>query len=145
MAKNTRFKLPAAAYLIIIENDSVLLIKRKGSWRAGFWSLIAGHIDGNETMKEAIAREAFEEAGIVVRPDQLEVTCVMHRKADDTEYFDVFLRAKTWSGNLEIREPDKIEEMGFFPLDSLPEKTLDYVERALRLNGSGISYIDHGW
>ena len=145
MSKNNRFKLPAAAYLVLIQDDSILLAKRKGSWKAGWWSLVAGHIDGDETMKDAIAREAYEEVGLIIKPEDLDVKCVMHRKAEDTEYFDVFLQPRKWEGKLEIREPDKIADLQFFSLKDLPDMLLEYVKEAIDASKKGISYIDHGW
>jgi 8-oxo-dGTP diphosphatase len=140
-----RFTLPAAAYLILIKQDKILLAQRKGGWAAGMYSLVAGHIDGSETMKQAIVREAKEEIGIDIQPDQLSITCVMHRYSDDTEYFDVFLKADTWEGEPSNCEPDKIEKLDFFPMDQLPESLLDHVKTALSAMGQGVSYIDFGW
>ena len=145
MTKNNRFTLPAAAYLVLIQDGSILLAKRKGSWKAGWWSLVAGHIDGDETMKEAIVREAYEEVGLVIKPDDLDITCVMHRKAEDTEYFDVFLQPTKWEGIPEIREPDKIADLQFFSIKDLPEMLLDYVKTAIDAGNEDISYIDYGW
>ncbi|PIX62518.1 hypothetical protein CO057_02925 [Candidatus Uhrbacteria bacterium CG_4_9_14_0_2_um_filter_41_50] len=50
---------------------------------------MSGHLDGAETTKMAIAREALEEAGITVYPDNLEVAHIMHRYRPEREYFDI--------------------------------------------------------
>ncbi len=146
MSKNVlRFTLPAAAYLILIHENQILLAKRKGGWASGSYSLIAGHIDGSETMKQAISREALEEAGIEISPSDLTVTCVMHRKDVDTEYFDVFLRADNWKGRPVIQEPDKMSDLRFFPLDKLPDNLLEHVKAAIQHIEQGVTYLDYGW
>lgn len=145
MTKTKRFTLPAAAYLILIKDNKILLAEKKGGWSAGMYCLVAGHIDGNERMKDAIVREAFEEVGITLHPDDLEIKCVMHRMSEDTEYFDVFIQAGNWKGEPLNREPDKIGHLEFFPLDNLPENLVDHVKCALNAIEHGQMYIDYGW
>lgn len=145
MINTKRFTLPAAAYLILIKDQKILLAQRKGGWSSGMYSLVAGHIDGNETMKEAIVREAHEEVGITLNPDDLEIKCVMHRMSEDAEYFDVFIQASQWIGEPVNQEPDKIGDLQFFSLDDLPSNLLDHVKCALNAVEHGQKYIDYGW
>lgn len=97
MMQAERFKLKSAVYLIIRDNDKVLLSLRQNTgWKDGNYSLVAGHVDGGESALEAMCREAKEEAGITIQPDDLVFTHVMHRlNADpDDEYVDFFSSAK---------------------------------------------------
>ena len=71
--------------------------------------MIAGHIDGNEEVKAAAIREAREEAGIEIRPSDIEVVGVMHRRAGD-ERVSFFLAASKWSGDIVNAEPDKCDD-----------------------------------
>ncbi len=62
-----RYKFICAVYLILIKENKVLLLKRANTgYEDGNYSLVAGHMDGNETIKQAMIREATEEAGIVM-------------------------------------------------------------------------------
>jgi 8-oxo-dGTP pyrophosphatase MutT (NUDIX family) len=62
-----RFKLIPAVYLILRRNDEVLLLRRANTgYQDGKYSLIAGHLDGDELATEGMIREAKEEAGIVI-------------------------------------------------------------------------------
>lgn len=140
-----RFQLYGACYLVLIENGKILLGRRQGAWAAGKYSMVAGHLDGGETMKQSMMREAHEEAGIILKPEDLEVVLVMHRKSADREYFDAFLQAKKWAGKIEILEPDKCDDLRFFPLDKLPEGLLDYIKVAIDCIHQGVHYIDYGW
>ena len=52
----------SAVHIIIMDNDMILLQKRKGTklW-PGYYALPAGHIDQGENQYEALIREAKEE------------------------------------------------------------------------------------
>jgi 8-oxo-dGTP diphosphatase len=140
-----RFQLYGACYLVLIENEKVLLGRHQGAWAAGKYSMVAGHLDGGETMKQSMMREALEETGIILKPEDLEVVLVMHRKSADREYFDAFLLAKKWTGKIEIKEPDKCDDLGFFSLNKLPDDLLGYIKVAIDCIHKGIHYIDYGF
>ena len=62
-----RYKYICAVYLILIKGNQILLLKRVNTgYEDGKYSLVAGHMDGNETIKQAMIREAREEAGIAI-------------------------------------------------------------------------------
>ncbi len=131
MMQAERFKLKSAVYLIIRDNDKVLLSLRQNTgWKDGNYSLVAGHVDGGESALEAMCREAKEEAGITIQPDDLVFTHVMHRlNADpDDEYVDFFFECKKWSGELTNAEPEKCAGLDWFSISQLPGNTLDYIK-----------------
>ena len=85
-----KFTLRAAVYLIPIRSNEVLLSRRfQTGWMDGKYSLVAGHIDGKESVFTAMIREAKEEAGIKVSKEDLIPVKVMHRNSDH-EYIDFF-------------------------------------------------------
>ncbi|MBI2028871.1 NUDIX domain-containing protein [Candidatus Gottesmanbacteria bacterium] len=58
------FELRSAVYLVMVKNDRLLIQRRyKTGWMDGRYSLIAGHLEGEETAFSAMVREAKEEAG----------------------------------------------------------------------------------
>ena len=92
-----RFKVPFAVYLIPKKDGKICFLRRANTkFMDGYLSLIAGHIDGNETAKEAMVREAKEEAGIDIQLEDLHFACVMHRKSQDSEYVDFFFSCSKW-------------------------------------------------
>ena len=96
---NERFTLRAAVYLILIKNGKTLLSRRSNTgWMDGKYSLIAGHLDGNETVFDTMIRESFEEAGVKVVKEDLIPVKVLHRKSNDQEYMDFFFLADKWEG-----------------------------------------------
>lgn len=140
-----RFKLVAAVHLFLVRGDEVLLARRCNTGYAdGQYSVIAGHLDGSEAVRDAAIREAREEADIDIAPGDLMVVGVMHRRAED-ERVDFFVAATRWSGELVNAEPHKCDDLTWYRLDRLPENTIPYVRRALDNYRRGIWFDSFGW
>jgi 8-oxo-dGTP diphosphatase len=140
-----RFKLPSAVHLFLLRDGATLLSRRfHTGYEDGCYSVIAGHLDGGEEVKAAAMREAAEEAGILVSPDDLDVVGVMHRKSDD-ERIEFFLVASRWRGEITNREPDKCDDLSWHALDRLPSNMVPYVRRALDNYGAGRWFDSVGW
>ena len=140
-----RFKLLSAVHLFLIREGSVLLLRRFNTgYEDGKYSVIAGHLDGNEQVKTAAIREAREEAGIVIAPRDLQVVGVMHRRSED-ERIDFFLAATSWSGEVRNCEPHRCDRLAWFDLDKLPENVVPYVGRALENYRRGVWFDSFGW
>lgn len=140
-----RFKLIAAVHLFLIRDGQVLLARRCNTGYAdGQYSVIAGHLDGDEEVATAANREAREEAGIAIAPADLAVVGVMHRRAED-ERIDFFVAATRWTGELVNAEPHKCDDLAWFPLDRLPDNVVPYVRRALDNYRRGSWFDSYGW
>ncbi len=141
-----RITLVAAAYLVLMKDSKILLLRRFNTgYEDGNYSMIAGHLNGDETFIECIIREAKEEASINLIPDDLKVVHTMHRKATDHERIDIFIEAKKWKGELKIMETNKCGDLRWFDISSLPENVIPYVRRAIECISKGIFYSEHGW
>jgi 8-oxo-dGTP pyrophosphatase MutT (NUDIX family) len=104
----SRFKAIPESHLILIKDEQILMLRRSNTgYEDGNYSVVAGHLDGGETAREAMVREAAEEAGIVVR-------------AGDR-----------WHGEPRNMEPNKCDDLKWFPLPSLPENTVPYVRSVI--------------
>lgn len=140
-----RSRYPIAVYLLFQRDEQILLLRRFNTgYEDGNYSLVAGHVDAGETVTQAAVREAFEEAGVVIQPEQLQVVHVMHRKGDD-ERVDFFLLPTAWNGTIENREPEKCDDLSWFPLQALPANLIPCVRFALENVERGISYSEFGW
>lgn len=144
---NERFMLRAAVYLILIHDGKTLLARRyKTGWMDGNYSLIAGHLDGKEKVSGAMIREAYEEAGIKIEKKDLKPLKVLHRMSPDgMEYMDFFFIAEKWEGEPTIKEPEKCDDMNWFPLGDLPENTLPHVRNVIESYKDGVPFIESGW
>lgn len=144
-----RFKLSAAVYLLLIKDEKILLLRRFNTgWSDGQYSLPAGHIDGDEPLTLAMCREAKEEAGITLKPEDMTFAHAMHRKdrtSDKKEYVDFFFTAKEWEGEPYNAEPQKCDDARWFPLDDLPGNLLPYVRQVIDDHNSGVSFSEIGW
>ena len=65
-----RFSIKVAVHLILEKDGKILMLRRFNTgWQDGNYSLVAGHFDGGERGRDAMVREAKEEAGIDVLAD----------------------------------------------------------------------------
>jgi 8-oxo-dGTP diphosphatase len=53
--------------LILCDEDSIVLIKRKNEPYKGLWALPGGFVEYGETVEEAVIREAKEETGLDIK------------------------------------------------------------------------------
>lgn len=141
-----RFKLVVAVHLMLIENGKILLLRRYNTgYEDGNYSVVAGHIDGNESVIKAMQREALEEAGIKIKEEDLEIVHIMHRKSEDRESIDYFLTCKSYTGKISIMEKDKCDELKFYDLDKLPINVIPYVRKGIEYYRNNIPFSIYGW
>ncbi|MDQ5954514.1 MAG: 8-oxo-dGTP diphosphatase, partial [Patescibacteria group bacterium] len=130
----SKFNFYAAVYLVARKEDKILLLRRFNTgWMDGMYTLPAGHIDGNETAEQAMVREAKEEVNLDILPEDFSIVHIMHRNSGDREYFDIFCEPKNLNGEPKNNEENKCDDLNWFPIDALPENTLDYIKQALKL------------
>ena len=140
-----RFTMPIATHLFLLQENRILLSRRFNTgYEDGNFSVIAGHLDGDEEIKMAMIREAEEEANIRISPGDIDVIGVMHRKSED-ERIDFFLSATSWTGQLLNMEPHKCDLLEWFDLDDLPENVIPYVRKALENYRLGRWFNSFGW
>ena len=141
-----RFKLVVAVHLMLIENGKILLLRRYNTgYEDGNYSVVAGHIDGNESVVRAMRREALEEAGIKIKEEDLEIVHVMHRKSEDRESIDYFLTCKSYTGKISIMEKDKCDELKFYDLDKLPINVIPNVRKGIEYYQNDVPFSIYGW
>ena len=140
-----RFKLIASVYLLFVKDGKILMLRRANTgYEDGNYSLVAGHADGNEALTTATVREAKEESGVTIAPKDLQLRVVMHRRADD-ERLDFFFEPSAWTGEIQNIEPNKCDDLSWFPLDELPSNTISYIREAIRCYREGVGYVEWGW
>jgi 8-oxo-dGTP pyrophosphatase MutT (NUDIX family) len=127
-----RFQLVPAAYVLLLRADEVLLQVRKDTgWMDGYWAVAAaGHVEKGESVLAAASREAAEELGVKIAPDDLEPVTAMHRTGGDglpiDERVDFFFAVRRWVGEPRLMEPAKAADLRWFPLDALPDPVVPH-------------------
>jgi mutator protein MutT len=140
-----RFKMIIAGYLLLIKDGKILLGRRYNTgYEDGKYSLPAGHIEEHETVMQGTAREIEEEIGIKVKPNDLVLVHVMHRRADD-ERIDLFFTAKRWRGMPMNKEPHKCDELQWFMIKKLPTNVIPYIAEAIENHLKRKFYSEFGW
>ena len=141
-----RFKLVTSVHLILIKEGKVLLLRRyHNGYEDGNYSVVAGHVDGDESVIKAMQREAMEEAGIKIQETDLKIVHVMHRKSEDRENIDYFFECKNYEGTIRIMERDKCDELQFYDINKLPSNTIPYIRKALDFYQKGEPFSIYGW
>ncbi|MBN2795534.1 MAG: NUDIX domain-containing protein [Clostridia bacterium] len=141
----SRFKCPVAVHLFLVKNEEILLLRRFNTgYEDGNYSVIAGHLDGDETYLSAMIREAKEEANITLSTEDLVPIHVMHRSSID-ERIDYFFMASSWHGNLKNNEPNKCDDLSWYPIDDLPFNMVPYVKAAIQHYRNNEVFSHFGW
>lgn len=146
-----RFRLKVGVFLLLIEHNNILLLRRyQTGIDDGCYVVPMGSIDGDERVSEALIREVREEANIILKPQDMRVCHVMHRlhtmpDGYSFEQIDVFFKASAYEGIIKNLEPHKCDELQFFPLDNLPEKTVPAIRHAISCSVEGRFFSEFGW
>ncbi|WP_375384545.1 NUDIX domain-containing protein [uncultured Microbacterium sp.] len=109
----------AGVTAVIVREGTVLLGSRSDN---GALTPITGIIDPREEPADAAAREALEEAGVVVRVDRLAWTHVIPRvvyeNGDQSDYLDITFRC-SWVQGEPYPADGEMTDVGWYALDEL--------------------------
>lgn len=139
-----------ACFMILRKSDNVAMVLRKNTgWMDGYYGLPAGKGEWHETFTQIAIREANEEAGVKIKPKDVKVVHVAHRRNQYGELFmdwvDVYFEASKWAGEPHNAEKDKAERLDWLSLNKLPENVVPSQRAALEEIAKGRVYSEHGW
>lgn len=125
-------KLAVAA--LIVRDGEILLGKRgPGTRSPGKWSFPAGFVERGEQVEAATAREVREETGLEIEPGQLFGLFSEPGEMVVLAVYEATLRSQAAMA----AAGDDLADLGWFPLDDLPELAFarDYriIERILEV------------
>jgi 8-oxo-dGTP pyrophosphatase MutT (NUDIX family) len=140
-----RATFPVTVHLLFFRENQILMLRRFNTgYRDGEYSVPAGHLDGNETVIAAAAREAEEETGVQIDTGDILFSSVMHRNEND-ERVDFFVRIAKWNGEPVNAEPDKCDELRWMSVNDLPLNTIPYVRQAIQNHLNRVKFDEFGW
>jgi 8-oxo-dGTP diphosphatase len=108
----------------VVEDSSVLLVRRRNPPFAGTYALPGGFVDYGETVEGAVAREVQEETGLAVAVARL--IGVYSDPARDPRGHTVSVAFLVRRRGGTLRGADDADEARFFPLDALPTLAFDH-------------------
>ena len=140
-----RFKMIASGYVFFIKENKILLSKRLNTgYMDGMYGLPSGHIENNESITQGTYREIKEETGVKLKPSDISLVHVMHRKENDIR-MDFFFLAKHYIGEPKNTEPEKCDDLQWFPINNLPKNTIPYIKEAIKNFRQNIFFSEFGW
>lgn len=138
MADTGRFLTHVAVFVVLCDTQGrVLLQQRSGTgYLDGYWDLPSGHVEQDEALPAAAARELFEETGVTVAPADLRLLTI-DQYFVERNYLNFVFAAHAWQGTPTVQEPDKCSAMGWFAPAALPERCTNGVWVAARQGFAG--------
>lgn len=118
--------------IAILEAGKVLLVREKLDGR---WSMPGGWADSGLSLREAVKKEAREEAGIEVKP--VSILAVLDRNRNGhprspEDVYKIFVHAEKIRGG--FTENTETSDAAYFPLETLPPLSLPRItEHEIRL------------
>lgn len=100
-----------------------------------------------ESVRAAVAREAFEEAGLIIDPQELTLVHTVHLldPGSTQPLIQMFFAPARWPGEPIVREPHRCTEWRLWPVGGLPELLVDYTRLAIHGIAAGCTYSEMGW
>ncbi len=90
----TRFTLPIAVHVFVMQTERILLVQRQNTgFEDGNFRVPAGHLEPGESVTQAAIRECREEVGIAIEPSELRPIGVTHYASPTGDGVDFFFTA----------------------------------------------------
>jgi len=104
------------AVIMLVEREGKMLLARSATFRAPFYSALAGFVEPGETLEEAVAREIAEEVGLEVA----DITYFSSQPWPFPSQLMIGFTARHASGEIELRDSEIVDAKWFAPTDELP-------------------------
>lgn len=118
--------------LAVFNDGKLLLCKRLKAPEAGHWSIVGGKVEHMEPAADAARREAEEESGLKIHSAQFLCLSEQRIEADRQHWISLIYVTDDFSGEPQLTEPDKLSEIGWYPLDNLPQPLSLFAQDAVK-------------
>jgi ADP-ribose pyrophosphatase YjhB (NUDIX family) len=99
-------------------------------------SVPADHLDDGEQVKGAAIRQAWEETGVEIVPEDLHGEGMIYRKAED-ERIDFVVTATRWDEEPRSCEVDERDHLNGGDIERVPENVIPFARRARENHQAG--------
>ena len=134
-------KILLKARLIVEDHGKILLLKQT-TRNGGKFTLVGGTVEDYEFARKALIRESFEESGIELKTNDLQLVHTLHKKKDEITRIVLYFKATHWRGKIRSQEPHKFKEVVWCPIDELPKDMSATVRHALKHYRRGSRYSE---
>ncbi|WP_413099453.1 NUDIX hydrolase [Streptomyces sp. Inha503] len=126
--------LPGVSAVVFDDQDRVLLGRRADNGR---WTIICGIPEPGEQPATAVVREVEEETAVRCVPERIvlvrTLAPVTYPNDDKCQFVDLCFRCRAVGGEARVNDDESLD-VGWFPLDALPEMedfSLSRIKQAL--------------
>lgn len=136
------YNVRVAVYIMFEKDGKILLSKRCNTgYKDGYYGFVQGHVEEGETPTEAAIKEAREEAGVIIRSEDLKFGLVCHNRVD-THYIDFFFVCNKWEGEIKNMETNKCEELIWCDEDNLPDNVIFQIKEYISAYRNGYKILE---
>ncbi len=126
--------------IFLIQNNAILLGKRKNCYGEGMWALPGGHLEYGESILECAKRELKEELGI--EGLALKIISILDNIDERGHYVHISFLLEQFQGEIQCMEPDLCYEWKFFNIANLPQDIFAPHQRIFKNYLSNTLYLE---
>lgn len=127
--------------LILEEENKVLLLEQTNE-NGGKYTLAGGTVETLEFARKALIRECKEEIGVKLKPNNLVIVHILHKRKIEEERLTIYFKATRWEKQIKCKEKKKFVTVSWFELDNLPLRTSFTVRHVLEQVKMGALYSE---
>ncbi|MFE7799171.1 NUDIX domain-containing protein [Nocardia sp. NPDC057440] len=143
--KPQRHTVTGDVHLLLRRGNQMLFGQRHNTgFGDGAWHLPAGHLEAGESVVDALIREAAEEIGVTIKPEDVRFSHIMHNSSSGGR-MAFFFTVRAWQGEPTNLEPDKCGALAWFASDTLPDYMIDYCRVAISHIAGSTPFSIYGW
>ncbi len=132
----------------ILEHNAklLLLLRQNTKFFSGYYGLMGGKIEEDESPSAALIRETYEEIGIKITAENLHfVHCLSFKNETNDKVLALVFKIISWHGETVNKEPDKCAALAWFFYDNLPENIIPRHRLILDHVRQSEMYSECGW
>ncbi len=127
---------------LILEDSGKILMLKQTKYNGGAYTLVGGKIEPDETAKQALVRESWEEAGIILKESDLQLLHTLHYFKNKSGRLVLFFKAQRWSGKPVSKERHKFKELEWHHCKNLPKQVKPSIAIVLQRMSQGYTYTE---